>query len=395
MAVRPLALPLYAGELFAFFAAAAAPSPLLVLFQGRWGFDAAMLTVVFAIYAVTLLLALLIAGAISDHVGRKPAIITALAAQAAAMMLFLVADGVASLLVARAVQGLATGIAAGALAAAILEAAPAGRRTGSLVNGFAPLAGLAAGGLASGWAIRELDNPEQVTFGGSAAFFVIAALLTTLLPETSARRPGAWKSLVPRVFVPAAARSTFVAAIPATFAVWALGGLYLSLVPPAMHEVFHIDSPMAGGVAIALLNGTGALAPLFLQRLSASVVTELGAASLSVGAALILSATAFASPALFFSGTFLAGAGFGSAFAGTLQQLGPLADPAQRAELFAAIYVVSYLAFSLPAVGAGIASRSLGLTASLEGYSALLVTAALLGVIATRTRRTAPIQVAG
>jgi len=52
--------------------ASSAPSPLYIVYQQRWGFSEITLTSVFAIYALALLLALLIAGAVSDHVGRRP-----------------------------------------------------------------------------------------------------------------------------------------------------------------------------------------------------------------------------------------------------------------------------------------------------------------------------------
>jgi hypothetical protein len=46
------------------------------------------------------------------------------------------------------------------------------------------------------------------------------------------------------------------------------------------------------------------------------------------------------------AGTMIAGAGFGSTFAGTLRALLPTAGPHQRAGLLAAFYLQSYLAFA-------------------------------------------------
>ena len=107
--------PLLATVLFAFFFAAAAPSPLFVVFQHAWGFSSSMLTVAFAIYAIALLISLLVAGSLSDHVGRRPVVLGALVLQAVAMGLFLLAHDIGGLIVARAVQGVATGVASGAL----------------------------------------------------------------------------------------------------------------------------------------------------------------------------------------------------------------------------------------------------------------------------------------
>lgn len=376
------ALPLLGLELFAFFAAASAPSPLLVPLQEVMHFGPAALTVVFATYAVALLCALLVAGALSDHLGRKPVIVVALLVQAASMLTFLNAGSVEVLIAARGVQGLATGIAAGALTAGILEAAPYGSRIGALVNGFAPLAGLASGGLASGLALRTLDSPMRVVFVTLIGLFLVAAVLTVLVPETAVRRPGAIASLVPRAAIPARARPTFRAVMAVTFGLWALGGLYLSLVPLVLPEILGLTDPLMSGIAIALLNATGALTPLLTGKRGAGTMTLLGGILIASGAVILLTAIWMPSAVLFFGGTVVAGMGFGSAFSGTLQLLGPLAEPSERAELFAAVYVVSYVAFSTPAVIAGILVPVLGLTGTVTGYVALLVG---LGAVGTWT----------
>ncbi|MGW2940036.1 MFS transporter, partial [Streptomyces sp. NPDC001156] len=96
---------LLAVALLAFFAAASAFSPLLVVYQHRWGFTPTMLTTIFAVYALGLLVALLTVGGLSDYVGRRPVLAGALIVEAASMVMFLTADGVGLLLVARILQG--------------------------------------------------------------------------------------------------------------------------------------------------------------------------------------------------------------------------------------------------------------------------------------------------
>lgn len=51
-------------------ATASAPSPIYPLYRERWGLSVTMLTVVFAVYVVGLLGALLTVGSLSDHLGR-------------------------------------------------------------------------------------------------------------------------------------------------------------------------------------------------------------------------------------------------------------------------------------------------------------------------------------
>ena len=82
-----------------FLAASSAPTPLYAIYQAEWGFSAITTTVVFGTYAVAVLLALLTLGRLSDHVGRRPVVLAAIAVQALAMVLLATADGVPALLV--------------------------------------------------------------------------------------------------------------------------------------------------------------------------------------------------------------------------------------------------------------------------------------------------------
>lgn len=377
------ALGLLTLELFGFFYAASAPSPLFVIFQDHWGLQPLALTIVFAVYAVMLLVALLFAGGISDHIGRKPAIMIALAVQVLAMLIFLIAGDVVLLVAARAVQGFATGIATGALSAAIIEAAPDGhKRIGALINGSAPLAGLAAGALSSGFISQLTAEPVLLTFGSLAVFFAVTGVLTGFIRETASRRPGILRSLVPRVSIPRRARAEFLISLPAVISVWALGGLYLALIPSTISESFHLHNGLVNGLAIATLNAVGAGTPILLRRWPGRWVALFGTTMLFVGVAVVLLGIAASMLPVFFIGTAVAGAGFGAAFSGSLQLMGPLADPHQRAELFAAIYVASYLAFSIPAIAAGLVVSTLGLHTTDLIYGTMLILVALTGTVA-------------
>lgn len=374
------AFPLLAAVLFAFFFAAAAPSPLFVVFQHAWHFSSSLLTVAFAVYAIALLVSLLVAGSLSDHIGRRPVVLAALVLQAVAMGLFLLANGIGGLIVARVVQGIATGIASGALSAAVVEAAPAARkRLGALITSVSPLAGLAVGALLTGMAVKFSLQPVMLVFGVLAAVFALGAAVVLWMPETVTPRAGALASLVPRVSIPVKARAEFARGLPVFIVVWALGGLYLSLAPSLMLHVFGIDNGVVNGLTVAVLSGAGAIAPTLLGRLAAPRPAIVGMASIALGLGLLLAALSTRSLALFFVGTAVAGIGFGGAFSALVQTLAPMAQSHERGELFAAIFVVSYLAFSLPAMLAGFLVAPLGLLNTAEGYAAVLLLIAAFG----------------
>jgi MFS family permease len=374
------AFPLLAILLFAFFVAGSAPSPLFVVFQQQWGFSPALLTVAFAIYAIALLASLLVAGSLSDHIGRRPVVFTALLLQAGAMLTFLLAESINGIIAARIVQGIATGMVSGALTAAVVEAAPAAqKRLGAMIGSVSPLAGLAVGALLTGVAVQYTLHPVPLVFGVLAVICVIGAVATLFLPESVTPRPGALASLVPRISVPVQARAEFVRGVPTMVAVWSFAGLYLSLVPSVLQQIFGIHNGIVNGLAIAAFFGLGSVAPTLLKSLPPVRMSAVGMSLLAVGAGLVAASLATHSVGLFFVGTALSGFGGGSAFSAQVQTLAPMAQPHQRAELFAALYATSYLAFSVPAMLAGRLIAPLGLPATVEGYAALVLAVAALG----------------
>lgn len=154
-----------AAVLGLFLAAASAPSPLYATYAARWHFGPATITVIFAVYAIALLAVLLTAGSLSDSIGRRPVILTALLVQSASMLLFVLASGVIWLYAARTLQGAAIGLATAAVAAALIDLQPATRPgLGPLVNAITPTVGLAAGALAAGGLVQYGPAPLRLVY---------------------------------------------------------------------------------------------------------------------------------------------------------------------------------------------------------------------------------------
>lgn len=367
-----------AATLLAFMAAAAAPSPLYVVYQDRWHFSATTLTAIFAVYALALLVALVTVGALSDHIGRRPVLAAALVLQVLAMLLFIAADGTGTLLTARVVQGLATGAATGAISAGLVDLNP---RVAALVNSAGPGLGLGAGALGSGLLVQYAPAPTTLVFALLAAACALALVGVALIPETSARRPGALSSLRPRARVPRGSRGRFLTLVPVMVSCWAVPGLYMSLGPSMATQLLGLDSHLVGGLVVCTLMGSGAVASLALRGLAARHAIPSGQAALAAGLALTLLALRAPCAPLFFAGTALAGAGFGVAFMGAFGTLATLADAGQRAELFATAFTVNYLAFGLPSVAAGMATGPFGLATTAEAYGLTVIVLALAAVL--------------
>ena len=364
---------LVAGVLFLLLFASAAASPLYGVYQAQWRFSATTLTVVFAVYSLTLLVTLLVCGSLSDYLGRRPVIVAALAAGAGACGLFLAAHGVGLLFAARALQGAAVGAAAGAAGAALIDLQPKRSGLGPVVTSAATLLGLGAGGLGTSALVQYAPAPTHLVWwlllGASAA----AAVAALAIPETAPGRPGVLASLRPRVAVPRQARGTVAVALPGMIAAPALNGFYLSLGPLLAAQVLRSSDLLWGGVVIFLVAGAGGAASVAFRAVSGPAAMLGGCLALLAGAVMTLAAVETASAAAFLAGTAVAGVGVGTAFfLGAYRILVALAGPGQRAGLVAAIWIVFYLAFSVPVVGAGVATAHFGLHQTAVVYSAAL-----------------------
>ncbi|ARF81793.1 MFS transporter [Kitasatospora aureofaciens] len=382
---------LHASVLVALLAASSAPTPLYALYQAAWHFSAMTLTVVFSAYALALLVALLTAGTLSDHLGRRPVLAGALLAEAVAMTVFATAQGVPALIAARILQGLATGVATSAAGAALLDFEDPDRPgRATVANGITPVAGMAVGVLAATALVQYAPAPTRTVYLPLLLLFTAQAAAVLLTPETAHPHPGAWRSLRPAITVAPASRPTLALTTPGIVAAWALGGFYSSLGPSLARLIDPHAARATGGLVFFTLTAAAGIAGHTARALPARTVSLAGTALLIPGALLTLSSPQLHSLPALFAGTAVAGAGFGAVTQGALRLLLPPAAPGERAGTLAAYYVLSYLAMSIPAVLAGLLTNLYGLQKAVSLYAATVVLLALIGLTrAVRRPRTA------
>jgi predicted MFS family arabinose efflux permease len=387
---RPTAFWSVAVLLVLMLAASGVPSPLYRVYQEEFGFSSGVLTTIFGIYAFALLASLLVVGGLSDHVGRRPVLVVAFLLEAVAMVLFLVSDGVGWLLAARVVQGLATGALTSTLGAGVLDLQNRERPLGAFINSASPGLGLSLGAVGAGLLVQFVPSPTDWVFAVLTVVFVLASAGTMiLLPETSPRLPGAVASLRPRVHVPPAHRRAFLVALPVLVATWAIGGLYASLGPSLLVDVYGIDNHLAGGLLILALNGTGVFGSLAVRRWAPERALALGSLVFAAGVAGTVVALFVGSVTVLFAAAVVSGFGFGAGFLGAVATITAGVDAGHRAGLLAAIFVVGYLAFSLPSIAAGIAVGGIGLerTAEIYGVSVIVLALGAAASLVLRRRR--------
>jgi hypothetical protein len=266
------------------------------------------------------------------------------------------------------------------------------RERGTFANAVAPGMGTASGALLSALAVRYLPAPTQLIYLALLGAFALQAAGIAMMRETVTRAPGALSTLKPEIRLPRGLRASVLTAAPVLFAVWSLAGLYGALGPALVRTLTGSGNVVLGGLSLFVLAAAAVVSIVLLRGALARTVMLTGIIALITGVAVTLLALSLKSPAVFFAGTAISGAGFGSGFQGGIRTVVPQAATHERSGVVSLLYVVSYLGLGLPTVAAGfLVVHGGGLTDSARYYGAaviLLAALALLGLLSNRPART-------
>ena len=349
------------------------PTPLYVIYQARWHFSAAMVTVTFAVYAGGVLTALLLAGRVSDQAGRRPVLGVALGASALSTVVFILAPDLVALIAARIVSGLSAGLMTGTATATLTELIPAGRRA-SLVATAANMCGLGLGPLVAGLFAQYAPHPTTLVFEVYLAVLAAAGLCLFLVPETvSPRRRPALR--LAGLTLPEQGRGEFAAAAAAGFAAFALLGLFAALAPTFLGSVLHQNSHAVQGGVVFLLLAVGTITQVLLFRLPSRRVVLAGLGLFLAALALIVASLAQAALTLFLAGTVVGGVAVGAVFLGSLATANRLAPAERRGQVISGYFAACYCGLIVPVVGVGVASGFIG------DFPAVLALSILLAIL--------------
>src|SRR3954452_8751925 len=370
--------------------ASGTPSPLYGTYRELWGFSSEVLTLIYATYAFGVLAALVFAGRISDQWGRRPVLILALATLLATSVVFMLAQSVAWLFVARGLQGLATGLALGAASAALLDLHPRRDPAGvGLTNGVVSAGGMGLGVLLASALVQFAPAPRVLPYVTLAVLFAIALVGACLMPEPVAERSRPRLTLQ-KPSIPPAVRRPFLLAALGVVSSWSVGGLFLSLGPSLSATIFQTSNHLVTGLSVFALAGSGAVAQLLFGRSAPWAGAAYGSLALAGGMVLIVLSAASDSVTLYWAGAVVGGAGFGVAFLGALRALSTVIPPEHRAAVMSAFYIVAYAAISVPAIAAGTVVNAWGLETTFEVFGSVIAGLAL--VVAFEAWRTRPAE---
>jgi MFS family permease len=356
------------------------PTPLYVIYQSRWHFSAAIVTVTFAVYAAAVIATLLLAGRSSDQAGRRPVLAAALGASALSTVIFILAPGLGALIAARIVSGLSAGLMTGTATATLTELIPAtsGRRA-SLVATAANMAGLGLGPLVAGLLAQYAPHPTTLVFEVYLAVLAVAAVILLVVPETVPLRTRPALRFA-GLGIPERGRGEFIAAGVAAFAAFALLGLFSSLVPGFIAGQLHQGSHAVQGAVVFLLLAVGTATQVALSRFSSGRVVLAGLGLFLAGLALIVAALAESAMALFLAGTVVGGVAVGAIFLGSLATANRLAPAERRGHAISAFFVACYAGLIIPVVGVGVLSGFTGTFPAVLTFSILLAVLCLFSI---------------
>ncbi|MEV6796602.1 MFS transporter [Streptomyces sp. NPDC051320] len=362
------------------------PTPLYRSYEAQFGFSPLVVTLIFAAYVVALIPSLLVAGPLSDAIGRRKVLLPAVALAALGSVVFAFAADTEWLFAARVMQGLALGAASGPLTASLAELEPAGnRRKAALVSTVASMGGLGLGPVLAGLLAQYAPAPRVLPFVVEIVLLVPAAAVIVSMPgNRSATR---WRPRRPDI--PAAMRAIFATSGTASFLAFAVIGLFLTLIPTYVVTLSGSENLLLGGAAVALMLVCSVLAQLVSYGKPARTLELIGLPCLAAGLVLLALAGGLSSLTLLLIATVVAGIGQGLAFLGGLTAVSQAAPADRHAEVLSSFYVIVYLGVGLPVISVGFLATVAGLLAAVQyfaGVVALLCVIVLIVLLRVRHR---------
>ncbi|WP_197375340.1 MFS transporter [Mycolicibacterium baixiangningiae] len=357
------------------------PAPLYGLYESNWHLSPLATTLIFAAYAVAALGAVLVSGRISDVVGRKPVLIAALIALVVGLGVFLIADNMALLLLARAIHGAAVGSIIVAGAAALLDLRPhQGLRSGQL-SGVAFNIGMTVAILGSALLAQYAPHPLRTPYAVVAVFCLIVGVgLVALREPHTARTPGRIRIAKPAV--PEEIRRDFWFAALGAMASWSVLGVLLSLYPSLAAKQTHIDNLVFGGAVVGTTAFAAALAQLAATRVPARRAAVIGDVGMAIALLLTIPVLLTHQWPLVFVAAALLGATFGLGFGGSLRHLSDVVPAGRRGETMSAFYLLAYTAMAVPTLLAGWAATRWELVVVFPWFAAAVAAACLGAAVA-------------
>jgi predicted MFS family arabinose efflux permease len=364
------------------------PTPLYPDYETRFGLGGLTITVIFAMYAVGVLSALVGFGSASDRIGRRPSLASGLGSAAVSSIVFIVtahlqghALGLTLLLIARYLSGLSAGVFTGTATATLSDLAGDAHKTrASLVAALANVGGLGLGPFVAGALAKFASAPLTTPYAVHLGLVALAGVALLAVPETVAVS-GPRRLRFQRLGVPSDIRAIFIQAGTAGFAGFAVLGFFTAVSAATLALLGHHDPLLTGSVVLAVFGASAAGQALSLRLATRSALLT-GTAGLIAGSATIGAAIGLKSLAVLLVGGIVAGLAQGLSFRSALGEVTSAAPPDRRAQVSSSFLAVCYVGISLPVVAIGAATKVYGLVRTGEVFGGIVAAIAVAALIA-------------
>ncbi|MGP4002455.1 MFS transporter [Streptomyces sp. 8N706] len=373
---------------FAFWitmAGTTAPTPLYPLYGETFGFTPFTVTVVFAVYALGVVLGLLLFGRLSDQVGRRPILLAATGLSVCAAIIFVFTENLAAMLVARVVSGLSAALVTGAATASLAERLGQHSRVKpATIALFANMGGLACGTLLAGILADVAPSPLRTPWVVMLALAAVGMLGVMADGESSAHRSGFSLQFQP-LHIPGEIRSDFLRSAMAAGAGFAVLGVLTAVTGLFLGTVLHESSHSLTGLVVFIAFACTAFGQLLVRSLKPGTALPAACAGLIAAAALIAAAMATSTLAPLLVGAAVNGLATGVALGHGIGSITTRSAPQHRGASVSTFFAILYSMLAVPAVGVGVLIRATGLRPAGETFSAV-VAALALGVLLSLIR---------
>jgi len=352
-------------------------APLYDIYAAESNVGATAVTIAFAAYVGGLMPTLLLLGGLSDLIGRRFPIALALILGAMATMLLVQFPGWASLVIARVLLGIGTGLATTSGTAYMAEILGENRAlNAALIVTSATSLGFGGGALATGISLG-IQGPTLLP-GSYIALFIAAPLLalaTLGLPQVDRARPVSLLRLP--VFPP----GTWMFGAAMALA-WSTTGMTIAVVPL---ELAANDLGGWTGLVIFLAIFVGFLCQPIARRMTNTNALALGFVLIPLGFLVLLAGVWLKVLAFVLIGTCItSAASYGFTYLASLAEIS-LRAPQDRARATAGLFVYAYFGFSLPVIASGALADLLGLLSAMIVFG--IVQIAVTAIIVVLWRR--------
>jgi MFS family permease len=346
----------------------AAPALSYRLYIDQWQLSPIETMSVFAIYPVFVVATLILFGGLSDQVGRRLTMLAALFCSLAGTLMLADAEGLSWLLAARAIMGVAVGLASGSSTAAILEFSEDPARAVAATN-VAQAIGFALALVLGGAVIQYLPWPLRLNFLMLAAVIVVLIAAVWFLPQGAASA-GGWSPRLP--YLPAESRVAFSTAAFAGVCAFASGAALLSLGGQIAHDLVGSNNTLISGTILASFAIISAAVTGVGRQLSPRLALFVGVGAMNIGVATLWLAIFFRGLILLVEATSLMGAGYALLFISALNLVNSTTPVQHRGGVLSALYLVGYLSMGSFALSLGVVAQFSGLATAVAMGSVVL-----------------------